>query len=571
MISLPRSQKTKIDQHSDGLAIGRGLQFDHYSIPKVVRSALLGSRRATLFFGNGRHLAGKWSKVSHQLQSSANAAVPMKTLLSRRRFLAHATALTSTLPFFAGKSGPAFAAIENRVDVRLTVKEVDGRATYNGLACGPTIVMDAGETLDVHLINELPALNDDCTDNPNAFHGRNTTNLHTHGLHVSPTTDSTGRFDADNVFVSVVPRDQYVPCAEICGVDVKKNFRWGENKFRFETRSDHPTGTFWYHAHKHGSTFQQVGDGLVGPLIIRDRPGEMPAYIAQAEEKILMIMNQGLVLVDPQGGGDFDPVIHMRPGSVQRWRVINAQAAGNSYAYIRTNVPGLEIYQIAFDGLTLERRVAVDQDNDDEPWSNPAALAPGNRTDFIVRVPRDAEEQTFSLPVIRSVKELLELSGAISNNLQIDISGAPIDALWSDDPTLPGPGLVPIARPDKKRQVTFSAQFSVDGEKYTGEVKHRIPLGAEEEWTIHNDTGGVHAFHIHVNPFFVTHINGEELAEDDPRRRWQDTIGIPSNDDGPGSITCRSRFETFAGKFVIHCHILRHEDLGMMQTVEVVK
>ncbi|MCJ8309637.1 MAG: multicopper oxidase domain-containing protein, partial [Rhizobiaceae bacterium] len=70
--------------------------------------------------------------------------------------------------------------------------------------------------------------------------------------------------------------------------------------------------------------------------------------------------------------------------------------------------------------------------------------------------------------------------------------------------------------------------------------------------------------------FFVTHVNGEELPVDDPRRRWQDTIGIPPNDNGPGSITCRSRFETFTGKFVIHCHILRHEDLGMMQTVEVI-
>ena len=160
----------------------------------------------------------------------------MKTLLSRRQFLAQATALTSTAPLMMGTGQVAFAASSKRVEIDLTVKEKDGSATYNGLPCGPTIYIDAGDTLDVQLINELSALHDDCTDNPNAFHGRNTTNLHTHGLHVSPTTDASGKFDADNVFVSVVPRDQYVPCAEVCGVDVKKNFRWGENTFRFETR-----------------------------------------------------------------------------------------------------------------------------------------------------------------------------------------------------------------------------------------------------------------------------------------------------------------------------------------------
>ena len=453
----------------------------------------------------------------------------------------------------------------------LRVQQVDGRPRYNGRSCGPTIAIDPGDTIDVRLINELPALHDDCTDNPNAFHGRHTTNLHTHGLHVSPTTDSSGRYDADNVFVSVVPSDQLVPCAEVCGVDVQKMFRYGEAKFRFETKADHPSGTFWYHAHKHGSTFQQVGAGLAGPLIIRDRPGSMPAYIEQAEETVLMIMNEGLLLVDPAGGGTFEPVIKMRPGSVHRWRIINAQAAGNSFAYLRTNVSDLEIHQIAFDGLTLPRRVPVDQDNDSEPWLNPAALAPGNRTDFIVRVPPDAAAQRLSFSVVRGLKEFLELSGAVSSDLEIEIAGTAVVAPWSTSDWLPGAGLRPITgQPSNRRALTFSSNFAVDGEKFSGEVKHRVPLGADEEWTIYNDTGGVHAFHIHVNPFFVTQINGVELAEDDPRRRWQDTIGVPYEGDEPGSITYRTRFETFAGKFVIHCHILRHEDLGMMQTVEVV-
>lgn len=496
----------------------------------------------------------------------------MMPVLSRRSVLRGSAAFGVTSLLSAGNGTAAISEGQavGRTDLTLRVQEVNGRPTYNGLSPGPTIVANPGDTIDVHLINDLPALHDDCTDNHNAFHGANTTNLHTHGLHVSPTTDSSGRFDADNVFVRVVPKDQVVPCAKGSG-NSPKTFRWHRNKFRFETGADHPSGTFWYHAHKHGSTFQQVAAGLSGPLVIRDRPGVMPNYIARASEKILMIMNQGLVLTDPAGGGIIDPTITMRPGEVQRWRVINAQAIGNSFAYLRTSVTGLEIYQIAFDGLTLHRRNRVDQGNDDEPWLNPAALAPGNRTDFIVRVPRDSKGGSFSSPVIREVREALGLSGAIASEFKIEVAGKPVNSAWSDDDALPGPGLKPIAEVSRfRREITFSPQFRIDGQAYDGEVKHSIPLGTKEEWTIYNNTGGVHAFHIHVNPFFVTHINGIELTEDDPLRRWQDTVALPySYGDGPGSITFRTRFETFTGKFVIHCHILRHEDLGMMQTVEV--
>ena len=492
-------------------------------------------------------------------------------VLSRRSLLRGSAALGVTASLGAGYGTDAVSEGQavGGTDLTLRVQEVNGRPTYNGLSPGPTIVANPGDRIDVHLINDLPALHDDCTDNHNAFHGLNSTNLHTHGLHVSPTTDSSGKYDSDNVFVSVVPKGQAVPCAGISGKDLNA-FRWHQNRFRFETGADHPSGTFWYHAHKHGSTFQQVAAGLSGPLVIRDRPGAMPDYISRASERILMIMNQGLVLTDPAGGGIVDPTIMMRPGEVQRWRVINAQAVGNSFAYLRTNVPELEIYQIAFDGLTLHRRIRVDQGNDDEPWLNPAALAPGNRIDFIVRVPPDAKDSSFSVPVIREVREALGLSGAIASEIKIEVAGRPLHSAWSDDDALPGPGLEPIAEaPRFRREIVFSPRFRIDGQAYDREVKHSIPLGAREEWTVYNDTGGVHAFHIHVNPFYITHINGIELTEGDPLRRWQDTVALPFNDDGPGSITFRTRFETFTGKFVIHCHILRHEDLGMMQTVEV--
>ena len=177
----------------------------------------------------------------------------------------------------------------------------------------------------------------------------------------------------------------------------------------------------------------------------------------------------------------------------------------------------MEIYQIAFDGLTLPRRIKVDQGNDDEPWLNPAALAPGNRTDFIVHAPTDFRGRSFSIPVIRQVREALGLSGAVASEIKVEIAGEPVNSVWSDDNALSGPGLDQFNEvPQSRREITFSPQFRIDGQAYDGQVKLRIPLGAKEEWTIYNNTGGIHAFHIHVNPFFVTHINGVEADQERP-------------------------------------------------------
>ena len=107
-------------------------------------------------------------------------------------------------------------------------------------------------------------------------------------------------------------------------------------------------------------------------------------------------------------------------------------------------------------------------------------------------------------------------------------------------------------------------QFLVDGRGFEGDrVDHRVRLGAVEEWTVTNtDPGNDHVFHIHINPFQVTKYNGQPVAEP----VWLDTVVVPSNG---GSVTFRSRFLDFTGKYVLHCHMMNHEDMGMMQVVEV--
>jgi len=96
--------------------------------------------------------------------------------------------------------------------------------------------------------------------------------------------------------------------------------------------------------------------------------------------------------------------------------------------------------------------------------------------------------------------------------------------------------------------------------------KQIVALGSVEEWTVFNMNFIKHPFHIHVNPCWVVKINDKPI---DPY--WADTIALPSGTaKNPGSVTFRSRFVDFKGAFVMHCHMLAHEDMGMMQTIEVV-
>jgi FtsP/CotA-like multicopper oxidase with cupredoxin domain len=90
-------------------------------------------------------------------------------------------------------------------------------------------------------------------------------------------------------------------------------------------------------------------------------------------------------------------------------------------------------------------------------------------------------------------------------------------------------------------------------------------LGAVEEWTIRNtDLRDDHVFHIHTNPFQVTQVNGQPQAD----LPWRDTVIVPHQG---GSVVLRSRFLDYTGDFMLHCHMMNHEDMGMMQAVEVCK
>ena len=528
--------------------------------------------------------------------------------LNRRQLLQSAGAAAVLAGSTAAVVWPtkALAQVLFSYDLDIVMAPVDDPElklrTYNGMSPGPTMDFIPGSTLQVNLTNSLPTEDPSeiCTHDPNTFHGSNITNFHTHGLHVAPDVDPISGRDSDNIFLRVTPPDQEVPCS-------KTGLRIGGTEFNFSIPETHPPGTFWYHAHKHGSTAQQVANGLAGPLIVRDPDGFMPDYIANAKEDIFMIQQRNLtedsedgkggdlrvVLADPDGGGEVDPTMVLRPGEIRRWRFINAAPSADAFVSLNfdggENAP--ELWQIAFDGLTLPERRKIDPSDDSDPWVNPAAMAPGNRMDVLVRVPGGIKPGSYQVAVNKADESVLHeghaqgglLKAASPVGLNIVVEGDPVEDTWSDDPTLPGPGQPDISL--EEAADTWKAEFflntktgaaMINNKSFDGDVHKTMKLGTVEEWTVENKNPFTHPFHIHVNPFLVTHIDGVELAMDDPLRRWQDTLALPvskKDADGNvvnGSVKFLSRYTRFTGKFVIHCHILRHEDEGMMQAVEVV-
>ena len=102
--------------------------------------------------------------------------------------------------------------------------------------------------------------------------------------------------------------------------------------------------------------------------------------------------------------------------------------------------------------------------------------------------------------------------------------------------------------------------FTFGGREFDADrVDQKVALGTVEEWTIGNDSPMDHPFHLHVWPMQVLEVDGEALSEP----LWLDVVNVPAR----SQVTVRIAFEDFGGRTVYHCHILDHEDLGMMGTV----
>lgn len=415
----------------------------------------------------------------------------------------------------------------------------------------------------------------------NVPHGFNTTNLHAHGFHVSPYQD--------DIFRTIDP---------------------GLFSYYTYDLKEHTPGTMWYHPHVHGSTALQVASGMSGAIIIEDDPETLKdfpnlAAASLSDHERIMLFNQ--INYDtqinespdfntmnaanaPQGttiNGVVKPVIKMKPGEVQRWRLIYS---GYNSDVVLDFPEGVEVMQIAVDGIMFSSPKKVET----------VHLGPGNRADLLVRCMKADEYEVKSGSYLQKCEYFYDdpdcqraKSGPrkdLETMLSIDCSG---DAMKMSFPTsLPGPlGHTRILgtqvgdsiNGDRHTQfdvlnqlpgdTTTGTYFAVDSAVFEhGEISHKLPLGAYESWVV--SSGQSHPYHIHVNPFMVVKCGDTWL--DEPQ--WRDVAmaspKLSPGDDGydakMGDILFYTHYSRYTGDFVIHCHILHHEDQGMMQRVRIV-
>jgi FtsP/CotA-like multicopper oxidase with cupredoxin domain len=472
--------------------------------------------------------------------------------------------------------------------------------SYNGGLVGPTIKLKASDTWYMTMKNNLPRE----TDLPNCAHDEhagehvndptkfclNTTNMHTHGLHISPTVPlgEPGR-RSDDVMHPILPGENEKYAFQILPTGNPEP----------EKPAVHYPGSFWYHAHQHGSTSIQLASGMAGALIVKGDIDEHPgikganervfifqqlAFDAQGEIKrrptnkdIVSVMRQNWAGGTDETGpaknttinGRLLPKFEMYAGQVERWRFFDSGLfemldiwLGNPQ--INLSVP---FHQIAFDGITIPKVNLVPHVN----------MGPGYRTDVMVQAPRNVPRGGLKLYLYKSPTRFTfdTTQQAAAQILAIvEVKDTPCNQIPGCHSALPDPQkplpapkdmLPDITRVDRTKTVTFSGNgptFFIDGKLYNPKEvlpQFQLKKGEVEEWHVKNESSrAAHPFHIHVNAFQMLDDKGKPAE-------WRDTVIVP-----PGkTVKFRTRYERFTGDFVLHCHILFHEDMGMMQRVRI--
>lgn len=554
----------------------------------------------------------------------------------------------------------------------------------------PALVSRPGQTVRVKIRNLLPA-DPGCPGHPadiNKPHCYNTTNLHSHGLWISPAGIS------DNVLRQLPPNPDFT------------------YEYEYNIPGDHPAGTFWYHPHVHGSTAIQVSSGLAGALVIkgdrqptwadeqhsRVKPGDIDLLLRDAPDHIFVLQqiqyacrnpanwNKPRARVPAQtesetpkqwycepgetgvlddydliGGPRWGPsgrfttingasvkLIEQKAvaGAPERWRLIHGGVADTVKVSIRKQIGKASLaelakvgaegqdalidkqcapsnqavpqFEIAADGLTrdkmLERATTI--------------MQPGYRSDILVSFPEagsycvidesinvtqqgvegsvDRRQLLFIVEVAAGPKIAprqavinqllkgagnLQLDPALDERLSVNLRNGVLSEFKPHDSLL-------AARIDNVQPLLFSLTAGRDrlpdgklgppvgaGVGRTPDTIRRfnandfertLVLGDTDQWVLKVDnTKPVigHPFHIHVNPFEIEAVmkGGVDLTQDPTSEYFgmkgvfKDTLFVEPNVE----VTARSHYERYIGDFVLHCHILNHEDVGMMEMVRI--
>ena len=404
--------------------------------------------------------------------------------------------------------------------------------TYNGQIPGPLLEANPGDKVQIHFTNRLAQ----------------PTNLHYHGLHIPPT--GTG----DNVFLKIAPGESHT--------------------YDFQLPQTHPAGTFWYHPHYHGLVAEQLFGGLAGLFIVRGDLDNIPEVEAAREEFVVLkdfaIDESGNVadtghmasMTGRAGGlltasGRLNPTLLISEGGLLRLRLLNASTS----RFFRLSIEDHPLYLIATDGGAIAAPIELSD----------ITLAPGERAELLVKGDRPpGEYRLLNKPFnpAQSVMMQTQTSSRSETVATLVYDGK------TDDVSLPQQlvEVEPLPAPQTTRQFVLNhgmggmmgggMVFLINGQAFDhNRVDTQAVLDTIEDWEIMNTGSMAHPFHIHTNKFQIISHSGQSAAY----LAWKDVVSI-----APGErVRIRMAFKDYAGKTVYHCHILDHEDRGMMGTLEL--
>jgi FtsP/CotA-like multicopper oxidase with cupredoxin domain len=484
---------------------------------------------------------------------------------------------------------------------------------------GPTFFVRPGDSIALKLVNDLPPSNNNvCLSYgatqgaapidsfPDCFHGSNWTNIHYHGFHVTP--DSLG----DDVLLQIQPKTSF--------------------QYAFGIPMNQSTGTHWYHPHKHGSVAVQVLNGMAGAFLIWGGALDTLTMQLKMKDQIVAVQQIDTMVNLVAGNtvkpnlvnGQYRPTIRMYPGEVQRWRIVNENVKPSKQFEIgfvdRANVSEPTMYDVARDG------VQYDPSNYSITQPDTSLLtAPGNRLDVFVQAPTTLGRHLFrAIPVGNQNPRTVRANFRQLRAAQV----APADTLFYVEvvpagttpynttlpaalPALPGflANLTPandtvvVVFTDTTAQAPTRFYLGSNGRPYdrfnpdsvfipTGANGDSMPmlLSQTQTWKIVNRSEQQinHPFHIHINPFQVDSVyapfTGDPMqafySQLNTAQRnkpiWLDVLPLPAPTvDANGDVVIEGvawitqQYKDFTGEFVMHCHILGHEERGMMQALEI--
>lgn len=412
---------------------------------------------------------------------------------------------------------------------------------------GPTIFVEAGDQLRIHLNNLLQNVDNGDDIALNNIRSVNTTNLHTHGLHVSSSAPG------DDVFIEVLPQHAY--------------------DYIIDIPAFHMGGTHWYHPHHHGSTALQAGGGAAGMLVVRDAEGEVPIEVSSMMEIPLVLtaidiellaelqseFNEALWQVEGEAdsvlltNGQTAPVVDVTPGQWYRFRIVFVAIA--TTADLSFDDTSCEMQLLAKDGIYLHTAPRTVET---------LPLYSGARCDVAVRCSAEGMVRLVAQDGRRRLQGPgpggpggpgglggQDNAGAAFTTTVLTLEVAGDDAGQADLPefVVRRPCYVADTRnaiPDESGDVELRP-FSINGAAFSSpdvyvdsfEAGHLVELDVE----------GIagHPFHLHVNPFQITAITADDSTYFQSGD-WHDTLL-----DGAGDATLRFYTDTFVGHAVLHC------------------